>query len=98
MTMLANALSTLEVKKIFTIRSANDTVLIWAAISIDVSLPKGAKKRLRNGTPAPIRAIQPDDDPLDPTQLARDIQTVSKQSFQNYKSAVKWFYEYKCVE
>ena len=82
-----------EASKLYRIKlpvKVHDAQKLWAMISCDPSLPKGAKRK-RNGEnvqAGPVVAI-----PVDPQNPALNYRTVSKQVYQNYKSAFKWFHE-----
>ena len=98
--------------------------LLFAALSIDVSLPRDNRRR-KNDTIA-LAANEDDDDLMqdstvenadvddeeadnnhgeadivdvvDPRNPAKDKQTVSGQTYQNYRSALKWWHTYDCAE
>ena len=58
----------------------NTARLLFAAISIDTELPRSRKRRISTTEDIPD---------IDPTNPARNSQTVDKQTYQNYKSALK---------
>jgi hypothetical protein len=67
--------------------------ILFAALSIDETLPK--KKRVRRiETNEDTKEEAEEHDPLNP---AKNKQTVSAQTYQNYKSALKWWHEYSNV-
>lgn len=85
--------------------SARDAKLLFAAISIDKSLPK--KKRMRvEEAPDEIddgdgdnELLDTADDGVDDNTFLNpgaDLVTVSSQTYQNYKSALKWWHQYDC--
>ena len=57
--------------------------LLFAQVSIESSL---SKKRKHN-------AVGIEEITVDESNPAANLETVSKQSYQNYKSALKWFHE-----
>jgi len=79
---------------------------LFAAISVDPTL---AKKRIRrnvvdDGTdddavpdPTGIHAIGPNDIVPDNINPGRDVATCRSQTYQNYKSALKWWHEHHNV-
>lgn len=64
--------------------------LLFAMLSIDTSLPK--RKRPEMGVTLSATHI------TDPRNPAADQVTVSAQTYQNYKSALKWWHEYDSAE
>ena len=63
--------------------------LLFAALSIDGSL---ARKRTRRVAQEPLPEVQGADN----RNMGANISTVSTQTYQNYKSALKWWHEYSC--
>lgn len=65
--------------------------LLFAALSIDGSL---ARKRTRRVAQEPLPEVQGADN----RNMGANISTVSTQTYQNYKSALKWWHEYSCSD
>jgi len=65
---------------------------LFAAISVDPNL---AKKKRRVGTGAAVAATEEgeEEEPQDETNPGLNIETVRAQTYQNYKSALKWWVE-----
>jgi hypothetical protein len=61
--------------------------MIFAAISVDTILPTQKSK---------ISNVHYEDNVVDVQNPAKQKQTVSAQTYKNYKSALKWFHEYDC--
>jgi len=74
---------------------------LFAAISIDTSLTKSAKKaRAPDGADDDVADVTNDDIPstsstVDFSNPAAGAVTVTAQTYQNYKSALKWWYDYE---
>ena len=67
--------------------------LLFAALSIDGALPR--KRRLRAAVPQQIVDQEVINVvPENQLNLGENISTVSAQTYQNYKSALKWWHEY----
>ena len=81
--------------------------LLFAALSIDDSLPRAAKKRRlqQSHSEEPVDSLEPredeiveavsetlNDNELDMRNPGKDKVTVTGQSYQNYKSALKWWH------
>jgi hypothetical protein len=80
--------------KIFKLRlpmTAEVGKLLFAAISIDESLPKLKRQGV---VVMPI----PETEILDPRNPAKNKITVSAQTYQNYKSGLKWWHRFDCPE
>ena len=69
--------------------------LTWASISIDKTLPKSYKKRKHDES---VEMLVDENEVIDARNPAKNVATVSKQVYQNYKSALKWFHEFRCDE
>jgi hypothetical protein len=69
--------------------------LLFAMISMDDTLPRKRGKRAMA-----IHNIADDED-IDDADIAldpgRNLMTVTPQTYQNYKSALKWWHEFSCV-
>ncbi len=63
--------------------NVTDAQKLFAMISINPELPKSATKRRRNQEEIVI-------DISDINDPGQKLQTVTAQTFQNYKSALKW--------
>ena len=77
---------------------------LMALISTDATLPK-ANKRKRAAANMVVQGLldQTQEQPIaapasDPRNPAMDKVTVSAQTFQNYKSALKWWHTFNCPE
>ena len=71
--------------------------LLFAAISVDTTLPK---KRNRGHI---VNAVEDEDmevidGDLERLNPARDMHTVCAQTYQNYKSALKWWHKHEDIE
>ena len=83
-----------KASKIFKLRlpiSKDVALLLFASISVDATLPK--KRKRGQGAFAPVVR----EELADSTNPARNVQTVSSQTYQNYKSALKWWHEFNCL-
>jgi len=68
--------------------------LLFAALSIDGSLTRKTR------TPVNVPDLPADgiEQVTDYRNIAANISTVTAQTYQNYKSALKWWHEYECLE
>ena len=103
-----------EASKIFKLQlpmSEETAQLLFAAISIDDSLPKKRKtslvSRMATTNPDDNERHHSDDESGDPAPTSQlvDLQnpaknkiTVTAQTYQNYKSALKWWHAFDCPE
>ena len=69
-------------------------MILFTLISIDPTLPK---KRKRRGVEVEEEVEVVIDAATDPSEIGRNVATVSAQTFQNYKSALKWWHEFTCT-
>jgi hypothetical protein len=65
--------------------------LLFGMISVDTNLPK---KRKANALAA--AAVEEEEENINVLNPAKNKVTVSSQTYQNYKSALRWFHEYTC--
>lgn len=65
---------------------------LFAAIATDTSLPRN-KKRNRDAAEEQDN-IADGDEVMDPSNPSERLQTVTAQTYQNYKSALKWWHEH----
>jgi hypothetical protein len=70
--------------------AVHTATLLFAKISVDTTLPR-ANKRIRLAEDEEPVVVAPDEVDKDP---AANKVTVSPQSYQNYKSALKWWHCY----
>ena len=70
--------------------------LLFAALSIDGSLTR--KTRAQANVPEVQADIIEQQQVTDYRNIAANISTVTAQTYQNYKSALKWWHEYDSVE
>ena len=71
--------------------------ILFAMISVDPTLAKKGRKKKRSveemmTAPAEITALLRGADLT--TNISKYVETCSAQTYQNYKSAFKWWYEY----
>ena len=71
--------------------------LLFAAIAIDTTLPKKRKRGVPVGT-ADVIEVDGENIELTASNPSRDKQTVDRQTYQNYKSALKFWHEYSCQD
>jgi hypothetical protein len=73
--------------------------LLFSQVSIDTELVNRKRKRLEES-----ESDESDDDIIEVNDLddlrdpSKDLQTVSAQTYQNYKSALKWWHEFEDIE
>jgi hypothetical protein len=70
---------------------------LFAAISIDETLPKRRKRKQLNN-PDDEDQVEVGAEPVDPRNPAKNKVTVTAQTYQNYKSALKWWHRFDCPE
>ena len=98
-----------EAAKIYKLQlpmSSETAQLLFAAISIDDSLPRKRKTMISIPPTASPEAIGPTeinnaerpDAIIDPQNPAANLVTVTAQTYQNYKSALKWWHSFDCPE
>ena len=83
--------------------SSETAQLLFAAISIDDSLPKNKKRKnwLTNHGAAESTENRDGEIPeavIDPQNPGKNKVTVTAQTYQNYKSALKWWHSFDCYE
>jgi len=68
--------------------------LLFAALSIDGSLTRKRGRAAEMNRDVEVNLAPQHNQPEDRRNMAANISTVSSQTYQNYKSALKWWHEY----
>lgn len=71
---------------------------LFAMISVDDTLPRQCGKRRRLDEVDNNDIDIENDEEIDPKNPGKNKMTVTPQTYQNYKSALKWWHEYTCEE